>query len=264
MVAIPKEKAIEMLEGLIHQVDSLKRGVALSEAHTRWMTNVFTTTDQIFGRASTIYSSLKRLTWRKEGSFAIDRYAYDTTDINEIVKIIHHEAYLEQLDTAKGLLKAGIDEINNFGIDSVYKSPDTSKYAGEIIQIINLAETKLRKIIRDKPTAEKEVQEKFEDLLIAAEIKYLREQERIVYSSKTYQPDFSFPEISAVLEIKLCDKDGRDKTIIAEINDDILAYGTKYPNIVFLVYDVGIIRDVNKFKDDIEAQKGVIVLVIKH
>jgi hypothetical protein len=263
-VAMKKEKAIEILEGLIDQIEALKKDVALSAAHTRWVANVFSATDQIFGTASTIYGSLIRLTWRREGSFIVDPWVQGTMDYNEAMEIIHHEAYLKQLDTAKGLLKAGIDEINNYGIENVHKSPDTSKKAGEIIQIINLADTKLRKIIRSIPQIEKEVQDKFEDLLVATEIKHLREQERIVYSSKTYQPDFSFPEINAVLEIKLCNKAGRDKEIISEINDDILAYRTKYPNIIFLVYDVGIIRDVSRFKEDIETQEGVFVLIIKH
>lgn len=59
-------------------------------------------------------------------------------------------------------------------------------------------------------------------------------------------------------------KKGREKEIIAEINDDILAYKTKYPNIIFVVYDSGFIRDVDKFKEDIEEAEGVVVNVVKH
>src|SRR4030042_1939416 len=84
------------------------------------------------------------------------------------------------------------------------KPLDASKATGGIINIIGLTETKLRKTIRVKPQTEREIQDKFEDLLMATDIKYLRDQERIVYSSKTYQPDFSFPDINTVLEIKLC------------------------------------------------------------
>jgi len=180
------------------------------------------------------------------------------------VRIVHHEAYLQQLDLAKGLLEGGIDAINAYGIDGVYEAKDTSKEVGEIIRIMDLAESKLRKTIRATPEAEREVQDKFENLLVAMDLKYLREQERIVYSSKTYQPDFAFPGIDTVLEIKLCNREGREREIISEINDDILAYKTKYPNIIFLVYDVGHIRDVDKFKGGIEAQDGVIVVVVKH
>ena len=110
----------------------------------------------------------------------------------------------------------------------------------------------------------REIQDKFEDLLVAKDIDYLREQEKIVYSSKTYHPDFSFAPIGAVLEIKLCDKKEREKEIISEINDDILAYRTKYPNIIFVVYDLGFIRDIDRFKEDIESEDAVVVKVIKH
>ena len=67
-----------------------------------------------------------------------------------------------------------------------------------------------------------------------------------------------------VLEIKFCDKKEREKEIISEINDDIMAYKTKYPNIIFLIYDLGYIRDIDKFKEDIETVGAVIVKVIKH
>lgn len=261
---IPQETAVKIMHGLIDEVESLKNDVAFSEAHTRWLTNALSATEQIFGRGSRIYLNLADLPWRETGSFIMNPRIHGTMDYNKIKEKFHHEAYLKQLDTAKGLLQAGIDDINLFGLESVFKPSDTKKEVGEIITMIALADTKLRKTIRVIPSSEREVQDKFEDLLIATDIKYLREQERIVYSSKTYQPDFSFPAMNTVLEIKLCDKKSREKEVISEINDDIAAYKTKYPNIVFLVYDVGHIRDVDQFKQDIQSQDGVIVIVVKH
>jgi hypothetical protein len=146
----------------------------------------------------------------------------------------------------------------------VYEGKDTSKDVGETITLIDLAQNKLRKTLRTMPQDEKEVQDKLEDVLTSVDFKYLRDQETITYSSKSYKPDFTFPGIDTALEIKLCNRAGREKDIIAEINDDILAYKTKYPNIIFLVYDLGYIRDVDRFKADIESQDRVIVLVIKH
>lgn len=134
----------------------------------------------------------------------------------------------------------------------------------QLTKIIDLAENKLRKTLRERPKNEKEVQDRFEDLLNAKEVDFLREQEKIVYSSKTYHPDFSFTRINTVVEIKLCDKKEREKEIISEINDDILAYKTKYPNIIFIVYDLGFVRDTDKFKEDIESMDTVISKVIKH
>jgi hypothetical protein len=46
------------------------------------------------------------------------------------------------------------------------------------------------------------------------------------------------PKIDSALEIKFCGNLNREKSIIPEINDDILAYQTKYRNIFFVVYDI--------------------------
>ena len=76
-------------------------------------------------------------------------------------------------------------------LDSVYEGKDTAPESSAIIRIINIAEQKLRKAIRDRPSGEKEIQDAFENLLIGADIPYSRETESIEYSSKTYTPDFS-------------------------------------------------------------------------
>lgn len=260
---IPQEQATKKLQEMVNEIESLKTSVAFSEAHTKWLSNTLYLTEKVFGRRSRIYLNLANLAWHKKGEFLLDSY-YDVEEFNEELRKVHHEAYLESLDTGKGLLESGIDVINTYGIDGAYESKDTSKEVGEIIRILDLAQSKLRKTMRDMPDMEGEVQDKFEASLIAADIKYLREQERIVYSSKAYQPDFTFPGIDTALEIKLCNREGREKEIISEINDDVVAYKTRYPNIIFLVYDVGHIRDVDRFKEGIESQDGVIVVVVKH
>ena len=106
-----------------------------------------------------------------------------------------------------------------------------------------------------------------ESLFIGADLdkEYTREKENVGYSSKTYIPDFAFKRISVVVEAKLCDSAKREKEIIAEINDDIPAYKTKYGNLIFVVYDKGFIRDRDAFAGSIEqAHQHVIIRVIKH
>ena len=49
-----------------------------------------------------------------------------------------------------------------------------------------------------------------------------------------------------------------------EINADIRTYGTQYDRQLYIVYDLGIIRDEAEFKRDLEEAPGVSVLVIKH
>lgn len=260
---ISREWAIGKLQELIDEIERLRNTVARSEEHTKWLTNALYLTEEVFGRRSRIYLSLAHLPWYRTGSFRLE-YSSTAEGYEEQVRAVHHRAYLEQLDTAKGLLEAGIDAIIVYGIDKVHETEDTSKDVGEAITLIDLAQNKLRKTMRTAPQEEKEVQDKFEDALISVDFKYLRDQEAITYSSKSYRPDFTFPGIDTALEIKLCNRAGREKDIIAEINDDILAYKSKYPNIIFLVYDVGHIRDIDRFKADIESQDRVIVLVIKH
>ena len=52
--------------------------------------------------------------------------------------------------------------------------------------------------------------------------------------------------------------------MVAEINDDILAYRTMSGNLLFVVYDVGYIRDVDLFSEAFEQHQNVIVRVVKH
>ena len=48
------------------------------------------------------------------------------------------------------------------------------------------------------------------------------------------------------------------------MNADIVAYKTKYANLIFIVYDLSIIRDVDQFKNSIEANENVFLKIIKH
>jgi hypothetical protein len=134
----------------------------------------------------------------------------------------------------------------------------------DLLKIVDLLERKRRKAVRDKPEREREVQDAFETLLVGADIPYQRETDSIVYSSKTYTPDFSFPDLGLAVELKLCNRADREKEIIAEINDDILAYKTQYRQLLFGVYDLGLIRDIDRFAETFEGHDGVMVRVVKH
>lgn len=139
-------------------------------------------------------------------------------------------------------------------------SPESSL----ILKIINIAERQLRKVIRDKPDRERVVQDAFENVLIGAEVPYSRETDNIKYSSKTYIPDFTFHQIDLAVEIKLCNREGREKEIISEINDDVLAYQTRFGNLFFVVYDTGFVRDIDLFSRVFEQHQNVVVRVVKH
>lgn len=157
----------------------------------------------------------------------------------------------DRLGSLIGYLDSELDEEKERG------STDT-------IKIITGIQRTLRKFFRDKPTSEKEIQDKLEDLFNAQQLTFKREQEHISYSSKTYIPDFTFDDFGCVVEGKFCNSLTREKELIGEINDDIQAYSTRYKNLIFVIYDAGgFIRDEEKFKQNIES-KSVVVELVKH
>jgi hypothetical protein len=48
------------------------------------------------------------------------------------------------------------------------------------------------------------------------------------------------------------------------MNADIRAFGTSYDRQLYVVYDVGTIRDAEEFKRDLESAPGVTVIIVKH
>lgn len=160
--------------------------------------------------------------------------------------------------------KIGKDVTPNFM--TIIPERSKNELAIELFKVISLIENSLRKIIRNKPNREGEINDSLENLFIGAGLdgNFSREKESIPYSNKKYIPDFVFESIGAIVETKFCDKEGKDKEIVSQINDDIVAYKSRYPNLIFVVYDMGIIRNVDMFKNSIENQESVIVKVIKH
>jgi len=65
--------------------------------------------------------------------------------------------------------------------------------------------------------------------------------------------------------VKLCDSADDEKKIIDEINADIPAYKQRYQYLLFVVYDVAIIRRLEDYTSGIEKNNpNVTVLLIKH
>lgn len=254
-----RENAIRELQVLINEISNLESKQAYSTDHTEWLLKVLTFLEDVFGQAK-YHSMFRTLTWRKQGIVF-----FGGTNPSVLIAKQHHQAYLEQLETAKGILLAALDHIKRASdLSSLYEGKDTPPESSAIIKVIHLAEHKLRKTIRDTPSNEKVIQDAFENLLIANDIEYSRETKGIEYSSKTYTVDFVVKKIDLAIEVKLCNKSDREKQIIAEINDDILAYQTVYGNIFFIIYDIGFIRDIDLFKDSFERNNNVIVKIIKH
>ena len=256
----PKEKALDILSKRKNEIEIVIKNGRGSEEHTRWVSNTLRVLEEIFGANSRYYLTISSYSWSDHGQMII----HDIRNFNYYVNQKQEQAFRSQMIQAKGVLNAAIDHLNDSEIDEVYEGKNSGPESSEIIKIINIVEDKLRKIIREDPKREKEIQDSFENLLILSSIEYKREFPAISYSSKNYIPDFSIDKLDLVIEIKFCNSDTREKELISEINDDILAYGTKYGNLLFVIYDMGKIRDIDKFKESIEKNINIIVKVIKH
>ena len=144
-----------------------------------------------------------------------------------------------------------------------YLQAKLGKKQQEYEQIIDLIRANLRPAIYEDPKHEREVQNALETIFRARNLDFLREQETVPYSTKRYIPDFTFDRIGLAVEVKLCKDKDREKPMIDEINADILGYGGRYDRCIFVVYDLGFIRDVAQFSGDIEKNPNVHVLIIK-
>ena len=260
-----KEEGLKTLKELANEADRLTGLKAFSTEHTVWWTKCVTVLGEIFGQESTFYRSFCVLDWRNiPGGTIIDpmREGYGG-DYGAAISAKKREVFLRDLETAKGLLLGAVAYLENREISEV-KTKDMGQEASLILKILEIAERQLRKTIRTQPNKESQVQDAFENLLIGADIPYQREGDRIEYSSKTYVPDFSLPKVNLAIELKLCNNEEREKKIIAEINDDILAYQTKYQNLIFIVYDIGCIRDAERFGNSFEGHQNVRVRIVKH
>jgi hypothetical protein len=126
----------------------------------------------------------------------------------------------------------------------------------------------LRRAVFATPDKEVEVQNGIEALIVgrgmAKGTDYDREAGRVKTSGKESVPDFIFPSLKLSLEVKLSKSAEKLRAIVDEINADIRAYGRQYERQLYIVYDLGMIRDEAEFKRDLEDAPGVSVLVVKH
>jgi hypothetical protein len=138
----------------------------------------------------------------------------------------------------------------------------------EVAGLRDFIEARLRSAIMREPERERDVQDSIEQLMIGRGLlkglDYDREVGRVKVSSKEVVPDFVFPKLALALEVKLLTSASRLKEAIDEINADIAAYSKRYPVLLFVVYDLGCIRDVTEFRRDLEREAGTSVVVVKH
>lgn len=138
----------------------------------------------------------------------------------------------------------------------------------EIENYDNFIFNRLRSCLFKAPDTEKEVQNALETLLIGKGLNkgqdYDRETGKFNFSGREYIPDFIIPKLKLCIEVKLLKDTNKKSKIIEEINADITAYSKEYANLLFVIYDIGIIRDEIEFKRDIENAGNVKLVIVKH
>jgi len=253
-----KEEALATLKELAEGADKLRNLRAFSTEHTMWVTRCLDTLEEVFGEASRYYLSFVDIKWGQIPPGTIIE-TWILEDKQAAIDAKSHHYFLLQLGTAKGFLLGALGSLKDREITDVCTKRESGIEASLVLSVLNLAEQKLRKVIREKPEREKQVQDAFENLLIGADITFGREVDSVEYSSKTYTPDFSLRKIGLAVEIKLCNRSEREKELPEEINDDILAYQTKYQNLLFIIYDLGYIRDIDRFCGSFEQHENVTI-----
>jgi REase_DpnII-MboI len=150
------------------------------------------------------------------------------------------------------------------GILSAYEVGESASVSA----IQDMMVANLRKVIFTKPERELEVQNAIESLIIGRGyqkgVNYDRESGKVKFSGKEFIPDFIFYELSLALEMKLIRDKSHISPCIEEMSADATAYTSVYNNVLFCVYDNGVIRDVNEFQNGLQKENGVRVCVIKH
>ena len=138
----------------------------------------------------------------------------------------------------------------------------------EILSLRDFLQSRLRSAVFEIPEKEKVIQDTIEQLFIGRGLQkgqdYDREVGRVKIASKEVVPDFVFFRLVLAIEVKLVKNADRAKRIIDEISADIMSYAKKYRHQLYVIYDLGHIRDQVEFCRDFEKSPNVSVIIIKH
>jgi hypothetical protein len=185
----------------------------------------------------------------------VDYYNIDKVPDAFNTVTIQQRIYFDEVYSNLSILKSFIEA--NGGLAEV-----------EAENILNFLKANLRKAIHVDPKHERDIQNAIENLLIGKGmqkgIAYDRETGRVKHAGKESIPDFIFQKEGMVLEVKLCNREGKLSSIIDEMNADIVSYSTVYKRVWFLIYDMGLIRDEDEIIHGLQKSENVKCAVVKH
>jgi len=113
-----KEEALIKLDDLINQINILESLKRFSAEHVRWIAGTKKFLQQVFGEKSEYYNTLNSFTWSKRGSYMIGGPARPAESFNPQLGVerVNQEAYLKELEAARGLLLAAKDDLEETGL----------------------------------------------------------------------------------------------------------------------------------------------------
>jgi len=204
---------------------------------------------------------------------------FDKSDFSRINQHFHFVDYYFSTEKDFSMLKQNADDLLKQDIPILKKNwklflqqeplkekkTELESTESHVVQVVHDIRNNLRRLVRELPNNEKEIQDHLEDLLALKNHAFERENVSIPYSTKSYTPDFTSERLNVAIDVKFCNSPTDEKHIIDEINADIPAYQQKYQYLLFVVYDVAIIRKMDKYVSDIEKNNSnVTVIVVKH
>jgi len=244
-----KEKLQELLLFTNGLLDSMEQSVKSSPESDIWKHSSYKT---YLRKYNQLVEEVNKVTG---GTSLLDYYNLDKIPGLGDTVAMQQKYYFDSVHANLKILKAFLENKVGFKED-------------KILQIKDFLEANLRKATFKEPEKEVEVQDIIEQLLIGKGMQkgvdYDREVGRVKISIKEVVPDFIFQKLGLALEVKLSKSTTKSKAIIDEINADIMSYSKEYSSLLFLVYDIGSIRDESEFKSDLEINNGVSIVIVKH
>ncbi len=123
-----KETALRELVALCNQTNVLAQSHPFSSDHTRWVANVLRLLEGVFGRRSRYSLGFGGFTWSFRGSTLVMSYELRHQHPDDVMRSRNQHAYLEQLESAHGLLRAAIDDLEQApNISDVYEGRDRER-----------------------------------------------------------------------------------------------------------------------------------------
>jgi hypothetical protein len=236
---------LQLTSGLLDAMDAAVRG----DSENIWRYASY----KLFARK---YNEVVELTQAIEPiSAPVDRFNIDNMPgSTDTIAMVQQELF-EAVRANLHILKAYLTDRVGLRVDRV-------------IELADFLQANLRRGMLRTPERERDVQDAIEVLLIGHGLEkgtdYDREVGRVKVSSKEVIPDFVLAPLKLAVEVKLLKDASAAARVVDEINADILSYGKTYESIVFVVYDLGTVRDELEFRRDLESTSGVRVVVVKH